>query len=391
VEIVEINIDRLTHLLSLFRLKKEEVLSILNEGRKKLLTESDVFSESIKLSILKKIDGIFDKGIPYYISPFPVRKDKEESIFFRKEDFNVDLNLEAKKVVNRFEQEKIAFSAITKLADFKLKRTLPIYKLIDNPKKVANEVRQYLYPELQSSSRDFLKALITKASEHNILVFEFIETHNKKHKANIEGFYLSPNVIVLKRNQKSYKREIFTLVHELGHYLLNDEEIDAISEEPIKSKEAQSTTERWCNDFAYCFLVGDMDRIMTSMPEITAGNDYMTGLIEDISKKTYLSTLSLYTNLYLNGKMTFKAYDTIRQHIVAGIKEYEEEKKRQNEEKRLKDEAAGKKTIIPPPKPIISPLYLRTMQNALFVGVINEMEFCKKLSIKADKLQSYLQ
>jgi radical SAM superfamily enzyme YgiQ (UPF0313 family) len=43
-----------------------------------------------------------------------------------------------------------------------------------------------------------------------------IETWNKKEKANIDGIYLSPNVIVLKR-QKSYRRETFTLIHELGH------------------------------------------------------------------------------------------------------------------------------------------------------------------------------
>ncbi|MFX4971243.1 ImmA/IrrE family metallo-endopeptidase, partial [Acinetobacter baumannii] len=66
-----------------------------------------------------------------------------------------------------------------------------------------------------------MKNFISKFAENNILVFEFIETHNKKEKANINGFYLTPNVIVLKRNQKSFSREIFTLAHELGHYLLN--------------------------------------------------------------------------------------------------------------------------------------------------------------------------
>jgi Zn-dependent peptidase ImmA (M78 family) len=48
------------------------------------------------------------------------------------------------------------------------------------------------------------------------------ETHNKKEKANISVFYLSPNVIVLKRNQKFLKREIFTLAHELGIKKGND-------------------------------------------------------------------------------------------------------------------------------------------------------------------------
>ena len=62
----------------------------------------------------------------------------------------------------------------------------------------------------------------------NIMVFEFIETWNKKEKANIDGFYLKPNLIVLKRHQ-SFSREIFTLAHELGHYLLDEEEIEEIN------------------------------------------------------------------------------------------------------------------------------------------------------------------
>ena len=52
-----------------------------------------------------------------------------------------------------------------------------------------------------------------------LFVFEYIETWNKKEKTNIDGFYLKPNVIVLKHH-KHYKREIFTLAHELGHCLL---------------------------------------------------------------------------------------------------------------------------------------------------------------------------
>lgn len=105
--------------------------------------------------------------------------------------------------------------------------------------------------------KEFLRALISKFAEKNILVFEFVETWNKKEKANIDGFYLAPNVIVLKRHQSSFRREIFTLIHELGHYLLNEEEIEELDISNFANNKL-SDIERWCNDFAYYFLVGDL-------------------------------------------------------------------------------------------------------------------------------------
>ena len=74
---ININIERLNHLLKLYNLKREDFLLLLSKGLKKKYTAEEVFSKEIKTSLLKKIDKIFDKGLNYYLDPKQVREAKE--------------------------------------------------------------------------------------------------------------------------------------------------------------------------------------------------------------------------------------------------------------------------------------------------------------------------
>jgi len=91
---------------------------------------------------LKRIDKLFNKGIEFYLNPKPIIENKEASIFFRKDKFNLELNIGAKKIVNEFKNIKISLSAISKLADVKLKRSFPIYSVSDDSFDVATEIRK---------------------------------------------------------------------------------------------------------------------------------------------------------------------------------------------------------------------------------------------------------
>lgn len=390
---ISLNINRLNHLLSLFRMTRADLLLYINELKplpKVLITENDIFKDEIKLSLLKRVDELFDKGIAYYMDPSEPISSKEESIFFRKDSFNTELNIGSKKIVNKFEEEKIAFSTLAKLSDFKIKRIVPVYSISDSPKEVAKEIRKNLYPQFSSKSRVFLESFIKILADNNILVFEFIETHNKKDKANINGFYLSPNVIVLKRNQKSIRREIFTLAHELGHYLINEEEIDDNVNDDIFDLNLLNKVERWCNDFAYFFLIGDYDNVISSIKYADSNNDYYHDEIGVISQKTNLSTLSLYTRLRINGKISQSNYDMIKIEILRDIHEWELQEKARIDFEKQKALEEGRILQMSTPKPIISPLYLKTLQSALYSGLINEMDFCKKLAIKPEKIERFL-
>jgi len=390
VKTVEFNINRLYHLMELFGVTKEEVLLFLNKinKTKSVISERDIYSNNIKISHLKKVDELFNKGINYYLDPKDLVKSKEESIFFRKESFNVELNIGAKKIVSKFEEEKISFSTLAKLSDLNIKRKLPVYNISDNPKDVSIEIKKYVAVDFAVNKKEFLKSFIKALADNNVLVFEFIERHNTRDKANIEGFYLSPNVIVLKRS-KYLSREIFTLAHELAHYLLNKEEIDNNVSDIVDFNKLNDI-ERWCNDFAYYFLIGNFDEVISNLEKASVYNDFHNDIIESISNETHLSTISLYTRLLYNRKISQADYSLVKENILLNIKDWEAENKRKQELENAKAIEEGRKPIGRSAKEIISPLYKSTLQVAFNEGLVSEKDFCLKMKIKPEKIDKYL-
>jgi len=383
---VEQNISRLKYLLTLYKMTVEDLLLSVSEGLKKPLTKDDILSNEINVSHLKRIDKVFNKGLHYYLDPESPEVSKDASIFFRKNKFGTELNIGAKKIVNQFEESKISLSAISKLAEINIDRSLPVFSVQDDPKVVAIKIRKELYPDFNSTPKEFLRALISKFAEKNILVFEFVETWNKKEKANIDGFFLAPNVIVLKRQQSSFRREIFTLIHELGHYLLNEEEIEELYISNLANNKL-SAIEKWCNDFAYYFLAGEYNKSFEQIEKADETNDYHFELIESISKHTHLSQIALFTKLLFQRKISQNNYNTIKADFDEQYRLRQEEEKKQKELDKSQGIQKGGST----PKPINSPLLISTIQIAFYEGVINEYDVCKTLNISPDKLEKYLQ
>ncbi|MDY3334360.1 ImmA/IrrE family metallo-endopeptidase [Riemerella anatipestifer] len=383
---VEQNIKRLDYLLSLFNMTIDELLMSINDELKKPITREEILTENIKISHLKRIDRVFNKGLHFYLDPKSPEISKDASIFFRKSKFDADLNIEAKKIVNQFEEFKISLSAISKLAEINTDRVLPVFKTSESPKKTALEIRKILYPEFQQNLREFLKSLISKFAEKNILVFEFIETWNKKEKANIDGFFLNPNVIVLKRQQSSFRREIFTLAHELGHYLLNIEEVDNLEIADLANHNL-SKIEKWCNDFAFYFIAGEYGNVIDKLEKASSANDYNFKIIEKISQNTHLSQIAIFTRLLLNNQISPKDYNNVKSDFEEQFRLKQLEEQRQKE----LDKQNGVKRGGSVPKPINSPLLISTIQTAFYEGVINEFDVCKTLNITPDKLNKYIQ
>ena len=369
----------------MYRMTVQDFLQKVSDGLKTPITPDDVFSDAIKLSHLKRIDKLFNKGLHYYLDPKAPESSKEASIFFRKESFQTDeLNIGSIKIVNQFEELKLSLSAIAKLSDLDFKRKIKKYSINQQPEEVANELREFLYPCFESNRRDFLKGLISKFAEKNILVFEFIETWNKKDKANIDGFYLKPNLIVLKRHQ-SFSREIFTLAHELGHFLLEEEEIEEINYQ-ILSRKNLSSIERWCNDFAYSFLIGDFAKSINALKIASPENDYHFELIEQISRETHLSQLAIFTRLLYQEKISKSNYSKVKNEFNEIYRQRLEEKER--EKQQLKDQGIKQRGSVA--KPIPSPLFISTIQTAYYEGVLNEYEVCRKLNINPEKFEQFI-
>lgn len=383
---VEQNISRLKYLLTLYKMTVDDLLLLISKDLKKPLTKVDILSNEINTSHLKRIDKVFNKGLHYYLDPKSPEVSKDASIFFRKNKFESELNIGAKKIVNQFEEFKISLSAISKIAEISIDRSLPVFSVQDDPKLVAFGIKKDLYPDFNPIPKEFLRALISKFAEKNILVFEFVETWNKKEKANIDGFFLKPNVIVLKRHQSSFRREIFTLIHELGHYMLNEEEIEELDISNFSNNKL-SAIERWCNDFAYYFLAGEYNKAFEQIDKADGTNDYHFELIESISEHTHLSKIALFTKLLYQNKLTRANYINIKAEFDEKYRLRQEDLEKQKEI----DKQTGKKIEGRAPKPMNSPLLVSTIQTAFYEGVINEYDVCKTLNISPNKLEKYLQ
>lgn len=104
----------------------------LNEGRKRLFNRKDIFSESIQLSLLRKIDAIFQCGLNFYFDYTPLPVDKRTSVFFRKKKFGVVPNDETRRTVMRFEALKNILDGYSALSDDRIVTSLKKYSLKDN-------------------------------------------------------------------------------------------------------------------------------------------------------------------------------------------------------------------------------------------------------------------
>lgn len=209
--------------------------------------------------------------------------------------------------------------------------------------------------------------------EQNILVLENIESFKKKYKSNLCGFFIKPNFIVLKK-QNGRKREIFTLAHELGHYLLNNENIDenTFTQNP-------NDEESWCNQFAFALLLGE------SLEEIQNININQINLtnqtIQKLSEKKHISRLAIFYHFAHTNKIQWAQYNQLKEDLQ---KEYEQ-KKQSN-----KDDRKNKKFRLP--APILSPLQKDIFINAFLEGIVSEytMRTRFKRYIKENNLEGFI-
>ena len=364
--LLKINVSRIEYMMNLFDLSKEALLSKISEKTKGDIVESQIFRGEIKKSNLKKIDEIFNKGLSFYTDPSDPDQTPGASIFFRKSHFNAKLSLGDREIIHKMEQRIHYLSSINILADFNAEPLLPPCKLKNDPVQVALNVRKEVLPVRGSqklSDRDFLKIFIEKLASKNILVFEFVEVWNKKNKANIEGFFVAPNYIVLKRNQKALKREIFTLAHELGHYLLNNEQIDA----NIWNASGADEIERWCNQFAFSLIAYQLP----DFTNISIGSDE----IKKFSKEKHISRLAIFYNLAADHVISWNKYKQLKKELNDEYEAKEKEAKIQRAQTQTRSRGST-------PKPIISPLEKDMVVHAYFEGAMEEYDVLTHFNIK---------
>ncbi len=378
-----LNSLRLKYLLKLYDLSNDALINLLNTSLKRdHYSASDlekIFNGEIEVDLvfLKRLDKIFGKGLVWYISDEKPSSSAESSIFLRKSNFESTLSLKDRKLINSFEDQKFELMYLSKLVNYNLDRKIPNYNITTNPKAIANEIRdkfQAIEKRLflsKDNPRDFLKKIITVIEDYNVIVLEFID-NSKKEKINFEGIFLKPNIIVLKRQQKYLKREIFTLMHEFAHFLINNEEIDFDAENKINK---DSHIEKWCNDFSYFFLAGNYDTELNKLQFANKStNNFYDEEISSFCSNTYLSKSAYYTRLKIINKISDKDYSEILESIRESIQKENIERAILLEQEREMLKERGDKSFFTAPKPIRSKIVTDILRFNYASGNINQSD-----------------
>jgi Zn-dependent peptidase ImmA (M78 family) len=391
----KINPERLRFLIDLYKLSNEEFLSLLKgKNIKPVLTSQQLESVlhgklKVSGSVIKKIDSVFERGLTWYISKRDLPGRENLSVFFRKDKFNSELNLGAIKKIEEYEKIKAEIDSMCSYINYNAERKMQ-YSLKHDPKEVAAIVRQeFLKQEIrlnrksifnsQLEDRKFLEGLIRLIEEFNVFVFEFVDLKKKEElRSAFNGFYIRNNLIVIKR-QDYFKREIFTLMHEFGHYLIDKEEIDKITGEELIDKSGD--IEKWCNDFAYYFLSGNYDTKLKELSFASIDNDFHEETVKEIAFRTHLSSLALYTRMRINDKISYDDYERIKKDTKRIMQEIKESNAEELKHKKQLAELKGETYFIPPKKPIESKLYKELIKINYFEGNISESKLIEVCSI----------
>lgn len=392
-----LNPDRLAYILDLYGLSQEDLIFKLNEERKRDLISKEKLEriisgkEKIDIKLLKRIDKIFKQGITWYLTNRELPERKNCSIFFRKDKFNTDLNFESRRIVNNFEELKFEIQILCKSIQFDPKRIVKKYQISDDSLIIAKEMNaQFKVFEEElidkneikkpKDDKEYLKNLVRIIEDFNIFVFEFTENWNKKEKAMFNGFYISPNIIVIKR-QKYLRREIFTLIHEFAHYLLDFEEIDDVEESNVINS---NECENWCNTFSYYFLIDEYKKDFDKLIFASETNQFYKDEINELYDHTRLSKSAFYTRMIIEDKISRKDYNKIINEIRLNVRKREAEEKilRETEKQLAKDQG---KPFVAIQKPIQSNLFKEILTMNYFQGNVDESTLRKHLKISANK------
>ena len=354
----EVNPERIVYLADLLGLSRQEVCDLVRDGRKTVVKEEDLFGPHIQIRYLEKLQEVLGKGLGFFINTDPLTYEKNSVLYRKEHRHNCELQYADRLLVSTTEDEAIWQSALCATLWNRLHRILSRYSLADNPVEVAYEVRAEMEIRDQpyKDIRKHLHYLMRRLGKFHIIVREHVES--PKHKNNLAGFFLRPLTIVIKR-QQHVGREIFTLAHELGHYLLDKEELDGMPFDKENSKE-----EKWCNDFAFAFILGrEKVKQLKSFKPKEVRDPF--GAIAAFSSANHISRLAIYCHLAKRRVITWKDYNEIKSEIRA--RHEQEERAYRRKANGTSSRQGGRKL-----RPLFSPLEQKIYLNAFYAGIVKE-------------------
>lgn len=162
--------------------------------------------------------------------------------------------------------------------------------------------------------KDFLNEFIKKLSMHNIIVLKCASFNNNSiHQKEAQGFLLvdkyAPFIFI---NSKDHPTaQIFTLMHELAHLFIGEEGVSG----GLLKKNHSSKIETFCNEVASKTLLSDKELEKNLKPVADQA-------IRDVSKKHFISSLSILLRLKSSKKITTNQFNKMWEDSKKEIQDY---------------------------------------------------------------------
>lgn len=179
---------------------------------------------NFSISHLKKIAKFFNKGLLFFLEPGPVDENRLRSAGFRTlANDNPDLSPKIKTLIERVEQQRQIFLGLREGSDEAQGQTFdPPQVVRSNPSDAAETIRLWL-----KIGHDLnFDTYRTSVEKRGVLVFRsngFAGAWQIPKDSTICGFSIIHRrfPVIFVRKEESEKRQLFTLIHELGHLILH--------------------------------------------------------------------------------------------------------------------------------------------------------------------------
>lgn len=254
-------------------------------------------------SDLKKLDSFLKRGIPFF---FLENMPKENVLpMFRLKNNNLRLSPETEIKLRKYEDLRKEIKYLLQGEKEEYIRVLPVFDIKQKPEDVAKEIRKkFLFDDIhieKSTHRDVFAHIRRKIENSDIYVFKDSLENGLRGCIFIKN-NLPPLILINSNDDKN--AEIYSLLHEFGHFLLDDEELD-LDEDGIKKDEK---IELWCNAFAYHFIMKNEFEIEENFTKENKAQLTDIEKLKELSEKYKISKHALMLRFYLLGIITANEY-----------------------------------------------------------------------------------
>lgn len=261
--------------------------------------------EQIEISLLINLDeNLFKRGIPFYFLNF-IPQEKMTLNFRRNSD---KLPPKDRLVLRNYQNLRYDLKELMENMSTPQSRKIKIYSQDEDPKIVAAEIsKKFGFDKLDLSKEkidNIFNYLREKIEGEGLFIFK-TDAQSIDRNLKLSGcIFLEGNLpsLILIKNQNP-KRNVFTLLHEFAHYLINEGE-DVTSEHENDPKDA----EWWCNTFASYFVLPEdkTKEFLNKSKDELIGEKYEN--LTYLSEKYKLSKLALMWRFYLMDIITYSDF-----------------------------------------------------------------------------------